>query len=120
MNRILWQAMTKDLLLLIPSNAKFVKIMSSCYLELFLFLKVQKTIIEKYTFKAKILYKRTFTCNYSSKSFFPGGKDLFPSHDKHHFSVLVIPALVIPVISWVTMRVICIFLLCYSIGAWGE
>lgn len=61
-----------------PSNAKFVIIMSSCYLEFFFFLKVQKPTTEKYTFNAKILFKRIFPVTTVTKGFFLLEKTYFP------------------------------------------
>lgn len=69
-----WQRM----LLFIPSNVKFVIIMSSCYLELFFFIKVQKPTIEKYTFNAKILYKRILHVTTVTKAFILVEKTYFP------------------------------------------
>lgn len=43
--------------------------MSSYYLELFLFLKMQKPTIEKYTFKAKTLYKIILPATTVTKGF---------------------------------------------------
>lgn len=52
--------------------------MTSCYLELFFFLKVPKTTKEKYTFNTKILYKRIFYTTTVTKALFPVEKTYFP------------------------------------------
>lgn len=62
-----WQ---RILLLFMPSNAKFVIIMSSWSLEFFFFLKVQNPTIEKCTFNVKILYKGILPVTTVAKDFF--------------------------------------------------
>lgn len=92
--------------------------MTSCYLELFLFLKVPKATKGKYTFNAKILYKRILHVTTVTKAIFPVENTYFPYLT--NITSIYLLFLHVLVISWAAVRVICIFLLCYSIVAWGE